>query len=110
MGTGVEGIVTELEAGAWCQPSRWLDSRKRRAEIYNLGPLKPNSENLKFTAYMELIAKIAIPVIAIETASKPMVQMTASTLITMIGVATLSRLEQFESKLISSCALFPWVL
>merc|ERR1712205_120268 len=44
--TAIEGNINELEAEMWCSPSRLLEARKRRAEIYNLGPLAPNGDSM----------------------------------------------------------------
>ncbi|CAK0829424.1 unnamed protein product [Prorocentrum cordatum] len=69
--TGAEGNVHDVEPGTLCHPSAWLRGRKRRAHCTNFGPLQPNPEHMKWTAYADLFSRLALVIIATETTYTP---------------------------------------
>ncbi|CAK0886018.1 unnamed protein product, partial [Prorocentrum cordatum] len=65
--TGAEGNVHDVEPSTLCHPSAWLQGRKRRVQCTNFGPLQPNPEHMKWTAYADLFSWVALVIIATQT-------------------------------------------
>lgn len=108
--TGSDGNMADVERGAWLTPHKWLEARKRRAEQVRLGPLQPNADNMKVTAYMGLIAKITLPVIAIETTSRPQTQMALSAGISLLAALIYGLKPPFMSPIMNIVVLTPRIL
>lgn len=66
------------------QPSQWRKNGITKATLLYQGPMHPNPDSIFGSRIVELLAKIALPVIVILTTQKPLVQ---TSLIFIVGIS-----------------------
>lgn len=80
----VQGDQDYIQASELLRPTAWMFNAERKACLVFLGPVHPSGKYAFTTLLIDLLSKMALPIMAIETTHKPMLQMILLTTVSTV--------------------------